>query len=625
MQQSNSPIRVLLVEDEPTQMELTRETLLDADPTLDITTVELSSNALQLLGYLEFDCIVSDYQMPEMNGIVFCRKIRETSDIPFILYTGRGSDEVAFAAFEAGVNDYVRKEKELAHYGVLARRIRHAVEKHKSDKSLREREDQIIGIFESITDGFVSLDEDWKYSYVNSAAEKGLKTFKENLIGKVLWDYWPELPEEFRDALVEAALTNTPRRAEFYYPFLDSWFQINSYPSETGVNVYFQNITERKTAELEQIKNKEKAELEKTQLQTVLETTPSAVVLLDSNGEFIYANNRALELYGFDTVGIDLETHLDKVKVLKPDGSPFPRWEIPESRSLRGLTVRNEELTIERADGRQIPVLVSSAPIYNNEGKLASAVVIFEEITDLKKMEHELGARNIELRKSLNNAKRIASEFEQIYNTAPGAMCVFDTDLRYVRVNKLMAEINGHTVGEHIGKTVWDILPDLAEMAEKIAKDIFESGEPVLNIEFNGEVASTSGVIRTWLENWHPVREGERIVGINVVAQEITDLKRAENRLIDTLDEISSSYEELAAVEEELRTSNEELRLQTLKLRESEDSLKEYADNLEHLVEERTSQLRRSEEMLRSFMDSAPDMFWLYSPDLRLLDVNKKG
>lgn len=69
-------------------------------------------------------------------------------------------------------------------------------------------------------------------------------------------------------------------------------------------------------------------------------------------------------------------------------------------------------------------------------------------------------------------------------------------------------------------------------------------------------------------------------------------------------------------MDEELRTSNEELAAMEEDLRESEKRLKQYADYLEILVEERSSQLRINEERLRSFLDSALDTFWLYSPEL---------
>lgn len=130
-------IRVLLVDDEPTQMEITKINLENADPSYHISLALTPKDALKLLQEKSFDVIVSDYQMPEMNGIQFFTTIRKTINIPFIIYTASGSEEVASAAFAAGVKDYVRKEATLVHYQVLEKRIRHAVENRRIETLYR--------------------------------------------------------------------------------------------------------------------------------------------------------------------------------------------------------------------------------------------------------------------------------------------------------------------------------------------------------------------------------------------------------------------------------------------------------------------------------------------------------
>ncbi len=122
----NSSIHILLVDDEESFLELTT---INLEGFFTITSATRPSQALKLLSEQNFDCIVSDYKMPEMNGVQLCVEVRKTSMIPFLIYTGQGSEEVATAAFAAGVDDYVRKEETLAHYQILARRIRHAVER----------------------------------------------------------------------------------------------------------------------------------------------------------------------------------------------------------------------------------------------------------------------------------------------------------------------------------------------------------------------------------------------------------------------------------------------------------------------------------------------------------------
>ena len=129
-------------------------------------------------------------------------------------------------------------------------------------------------------------------------------------------------------------------------------------------------------------------------------------------------------------------------------------------------------------------------------------------------------------------AVRALDELEAIYATIPVGLCVLDTDLRYVRINERLAEINGFSVAEHLGKTVREIAPDLADDVEPLLRQVVETGEPMLNIEIKGETPAQPGVERVWKANWFPLRNpsGE-VVGINIVAEEITERKQAEAAL----------------------------------------------------------------------------------------------
>ncbi len=125
----DSEIRVLHVDDEDDQLQFTKQILESLDHSLKIESTARPEEALERLTRGRFDCVVSDYQMPVIDGVQLASRIKSVKDIPLIIYTGRGSEEVARKAFEARADDYVQKEIEPAHYLVLARRIRHAVER----------------------------------------------------------------------------------------------------------------------------------------------------------------------------------------------------------------------------------------------------------------------------------------------------------------------------------------------------------------------------------------------------------------------------------------------------------------------------------------------------------------
>jgi PAS domain S-box-containing protein len=126
------------------------------------------------------------------------------------------------------------------------------------------------------------------------------------------------------------------------------------------------------------------------------------------------------------------------------------------------------------------------------------------------------------------------AEIEAIYQTAPIGLAVLDCDLRFVRINQRLAEINGISVEDHLGRTVGEIVPDLADATEPLFRQVIETGKPLLNLEVNGETAAQPGVQRTWIENWFPLKDASgQIIGINAVIQEITERKQLEIALHD--------------------------------------------------------------------------------------------
>ena len=144
-------------------------------------------------------------------------------------------------------------------------------------------------------------------------------------------------------------------------------------------------------------------------------------------------------------------------------------------------------------------------------------------------------------------------ELQLIYDTAPIGLAFLTPDCRYVQINQRLTEICGISVSDHIGRTVRETVPQVADQVETIVDIILRTGEPVQGIEVNGQRADKRNADHIWITNWHPLKGPDgTIVGINVVAEDVTDRKRAEA--------------ELAASEKALR--------------ESEGRFRELADNM---------------------------------------------
>ncbi len=123
-------------------------------------------------------------------------------------------------------------------------------------------------------------------------------------------------------------------------------------------------------------------------------------------------------------------------------------------------------------------------------------------------------------------------KLEMLYDTAPVGMCEIDSQLRYVRINSALARMNGYPAAEHIGRTVGEMIPGLADSIEEEYRRILATGIPVFEKEVEGFTAADPLVKHHWLASWYPLRNSEGVVdGISVVAQDVTELKQAEASL----------------------------------------------------------------------------------------------
>ncbi|MCK4702609.1 PAS domain S-box protein, partial [Candidatus Bathyarchaeota archaeon] len=157
------------MDDEELLLKFAKQFIEQYDPDIEVESIDSPVKALKKLDEQQYDCIVSDYQMPQMDCIELARRVREFSQVPFIIYTGRGSEEVAEMAFSVGVDDYLRKEHDPAHYQVLTRRIRTAVEKHRVEENLRSSREMYRTLLQESIDAVLVISSS-KFVYLNRFA-----------------------------------------------------------------------------------------------------------------------------------------------------------------------------------------------------------------------------------------------------------------------------------------------------------------------------------------------------------------------------------------------------------------------------------------------------------------------
>ena len=130
------------MDDDPGFSDLAAELLEREDEELAVETATSASEGLDRLADGGFDCVVTGYDMPGRDGIEFLEAVREEHpELPFVLFTGKGSEAVASETISAGVTDYLQKEAGTEQYAVLATRIRNVVTRYRRERELQRNSD----------------------------------------------------------------------------------------------------------------------------------------------------------------------------------------------------------------------------------------------------------------------------------------------------------------------------------------------------------------------------------------------------------------------------------------------------------------------------------------------------
>jgi PAS domain S-box-containing protein len=191
------------------------------------------------------------------------------------------------------------------------------------------------------------------------------------------------------------------------------------------------------------------------------------------------------------------------------------------------------------ADGAFRWFLVRALPVRGEGGAVVRWFGTCTDVDAHKRSEAALGAANAELRRTeealrASEARALDryAELEQIYRYAPVGLFTFDREYRFRRINERMAEINGLAPEEHLGKSMFEVVPDLAPGLVDVYRPVLERGEAVLGIELHGATPKAPGVPRDWLCSFFPLTTGAgEVAGLIGAVLEVTEAKTAERAL----------------------------------------------------------------------------------------------
>jgi PAS domain S-box-containing protein len=304
-------ISILYVDDETTLLEITQIYL---EQTGDFTVATCSS-AKEAIGILEngaCDAVISDYQMPEMDGLVFLKHLRANNNaVPFILFTGKGREEVAIEALNSGADFYLQKGGEpKSQYAELASKIRQAVTRRKAEEALAESEEKYRDLVENINDVLFAVGSDGRITYISPRVNQFGYT-PDDVIGRplsafIVADDLPGVEERFH-------LIENGEHSPFEFRILDGAgkpriVRTSSRPSFTGgqfsgIHGVMTDITLVKAAEA-------KISAGEQRYRNVFEAAGDAMLVLDDeSGTILDANCAATYLFGITRDELKGMTH----------------------------------------------------------------------------------------------------------------------------------------------------------------------------------------------------------------------------------------------------------------------------------------------------------------------------
>jgi len=142
-----------------------------------------------------------------------------------------------------------------------------------------------------------------------------------------------------------------------------------------------------------------------------------------------------------------------------------------------------------------------------------------------------------------------ADESLHEYFDAPIGLCYFDRDFRYEYINKWLADINGFSPEEHLGKTIHEIVPDIAAKVISQLRHVLETGEPIIDGEAEATTPATNSDRKFFRHSYHAALDFDgKIVGVSCVVQDITELRSDDDTMHDSLGTLQSVHERLERV-----------------------------------------------------------------------------
>ncbi len=430
---------ILFVDDEPSLLHLSK-LFLERSGDLSVDTSPSAKEALEYLVTRIPDAVVSDYQMPGMDGIAFLKQVRsQYGDVPFILFTGRGREEVAIEALNSGADFYLQKGGDpTSQFVELKHKIRMAIERRKAEEALRQETDFNHAIFDSVPGILYLYDSSGRLVRWNKNHETITGYSGEELAGRHVLDWFPDPADSeavsagIRRAMEEGqgsaeATLVTRSGAGIPFFFTARRLLIDNQAYFTGIGI---DITDKR-------KTEEALHASEEMFRGISERSSDLIYMEDREGVITYVSPSVERVLGFmpdDITGkkgdrFMLEEDLQKIRVRREIRRKGGKSEILEVRAKR------KDGSVAMLDLQAIPVV--------RDGEFQGFQVIGRDVTERRR------------------AEQMQKESEVIYRTLAENLPEFVIVHRggtILYANRISAQVTGIRQEDLVGRSIFEFV-----------------------------------------------------------------------------------------------------------------------------------------------------------------------
>ncbi|WP_136715991.1 PAS domain S-box protein [Halorientalis salina] len=503
----DGPISVLYVDGDADQQDRVVAGLEDGGGDLAVTAVATGEDAISRFDAGAFDCLVSEYALPDTDGLTVLERVRERDGtVPFVLYTDAGDERVASDAFSAGATDYLRKDG--TDQGDLTAAIEAAVDEYRTERALEESEERYRTLVEGSHDG-IYIYQDAEFVFVNDRICEITGYSEAELADMEIWELVHPADRDRVRAIGErrARGENPPQTYDSRILTKDGEtryleFSVASITHEGNWAALgsVRDVTEHRERERE-------LRAEQEFVRTILDTLDDVIFVSSLDGEILRWNDRLCDVTGYsddelaDMVVFDIvpeEYETDMVGVIR------------DVLSTGTASVEGEALT---RTGERIPFEFRGSELQNSEGEVIGVAGVARDVSERRAREQEL------------------AQYRTIVEAVGDPVYTLDTDGNFTLVNEALAEMTGHEGDELVGEHVSTVMRDQdVETATELIEELLKSDER-RNATFEMQTVTAEGDRVSCEDHIALLPSKEGFQGTAGVVRDITDRKEREETL----------------------------------------------------------------------------------------------